>query len=662
MVMDFVGDQDRARSRTMVLILLFAVAIFGIASLIYVIAAAVVVFTSANGEDPIGWWQPEVLLISFGATVLVVGIGSLVKTAQLSSGGKVVAESLGGTLVHPDSREPDLRKLLNVVEEMAIASGCPVPPVYLIDDASINAFAAGFKIDSAVIGVTTGCIQQLSRDELQGVMAHEFSHIVHGDMKINIRITGLIFGIMAIGFIGWICLRFIGPVLLSSRGGKNNPGPALGLAMMIAGLALMAIGSIGTLVSRLIQAAVSRQREFLADASAVDYTRNPSGIADALRKIGGIPKNDMSQAAASEFEHFFFTPALQTAFATHPPLPIRIARIENRPVSEVQGDQSESGSSSTPASTGGTSGLHSGASIAGVAAVSGLAGSESTGAINWRTRSANQVRDSLARQGNATNDHLAYARTLIASIPTAIRDSAHDLVGARAVSLILLVSEDAKARSIQATLLESELDHPTGTEVNRLHKSVQKLIHDAPEIRLVLVDLVMPALARMEEADARNYLALIQGMIDADGQRDRFEWLFGRLLRGHFSALMDGDKGSVKPNRSLLMLESDVRTVLAMIAWSGSRDPEQAERSFRAAAASAGVGNADFPGRTDCSVAKLDRSLDELQRLRHRDRSKLLEAAVEGICADGHATIEEVELLRALASALSCPMPPVLPG
>ena len=662
MVMDFVGDQDRARTRTSLLVFLFAIAIVGIAGLIYLIAAAVVVSTSANTDDPIGWWQPESLLISFGATVLVVGIGSLVKTAQLSSGGKVVAESLGGTLVHPDSREPQLRKLLNVVEEMAIASGCPVPPVYLIDDASINAFAAGFKVDSAVIGVTSGCVERLSRDELQGVMAHEFSHIVHGDMRMNIRITGLIFGIMAIGFIGWICLRFIGPVLLSSRGGKNNPGPALGIAMMAAGLALMAIGSIGTLVSRLIQAAVSRQREFLADASAVDYTRNPSGIADALRKIGGIPKNDLSQAAASEFEHFFFTPALNTAFSTHPPLPVRIARIENRPVSDVQGSGTNDGSGSGTRSAGVTSGLHSGDQVAASAMVSGLAGGDSNDTVNWRTRSANQVRDSLARQGHATNDHLAYARTLIASVPQPIRDSAHDLVGARAISLLLLVSEDSDARAVQARLLESELDHATGTELNRLHTSIQKLVHGAPEIRLLLADLVMPALARMDETDSRKYLTIIQGMIEADGRRDRFEWLFGRLLRGHFSSLMNGDRGSVKANRTLSMLEDDVRTVLAMIAWSGSRDPDHAERAFRAAAAAAGVGNAEFPKRSDCSVVELDQSLDDLQRLRHSERSKLLDAAVEGVCADGHATIEEVELLRALASALSCPMPPVLPG
>ena len=338
MVMDFVGDQERARSRTTLLVFLFAIAVLGISALVYLLVAGILVAGSQDGDTPLGWWQPEILLLAGGITIGVIGIGSLVKTIQLSSGGKAVAEALGGSLIHPDTRDPQLKKLLNVVEEMSIASGCPVPPVYLMDDPSINAFAAGFTVESAVIGVTTGCVQRLSRDELQGVMAHEFSHIVHGDMRLNIRLTGIIFGIMVIGFIGWITFRFIGPVLLSSRGGKDNSGPAIGLAIMVVGIALMIIGGIGTLVARLIQAAVSRQREFLADAAAVDYTRNPSGIAGALRSIGGLPKNDLGQAAASQFEHFFFTPALSTVFATHPPLPERIARIENRPIAEVRTD------------------------------------------------------------------------------------------------------------------------------------------------------------------------------------------------------------------------------------------------------------------------------------------------------------------------------------
>lgn len=675
MVMDYIGDQEKARTRTGRLVVLFMIAVVGIVAMVYATFAFGIMLINNDPENPIGFWQPQLLLITTSLTLGVILVGSLVKTAQLAGGGKAVASALGGTLVHPDTSDPRLKRLINVVEEMSIASGCPVPPVYLIDDPSINAFAAGFTVDNAVIGVTTGCVLQLNRDELQGVMAHEFSHIVHGDMRLNIRITGMIFGIMAIGFIGWILFRFIGPILLHARGGEKNPGPIIGLALMVAGLLLMAIGSIGTLVSRLIQAAVSRQREFLADAAAVDYTRNPDGIAGALRRIGGVPSgNRMNQAAASEFEHFFFTPALATAFATHPPLPTRIARIENREEEEVSEEFQESKreigrqriaamEAGLPADTPPPPPVSAAASM-----VSGMAEGVAAGAAagaapaNWRTRPASRVRESLSHLGDATPDHLAYARTLISLIPEPIQQSVHDTIGARAVCLILLVSGDSEVRKTQSRILQEELDEPTRHEVSRMANTVRKLVRDHPEVRLVLVDMAMPALERMEKTEIRTYMGLIESMVHADGRLDRFEWLLGRLLRSHFDSSSSAKKGSRGLMRPLRRLSDEARLVLAMIAWSGTRDEAQARRAFMAAAGAAGLGDLVFPSRSDCSVSGLDEALNRLQSLRFRDRARLLDAAVEGVFADGHATIEEVEILRALSAAIACPMPPVLPS
>ena len=672
MVMDFIGDQEKARTRTTRLVFLFVLAVVGIIAMVYTVFAVGIMLVNNDPEQPIGFWQPMVLLWSSTLSLLVILGGSLVKVTQLSGGGKSVATALGGALVHPDTSDPHLKRLINVVEEMAIASGCPVPPVYLIDDQSINAFAAGFTVDNAVIGVTTGSVTKLSRDELQGVMAHEFSHIVHGDMRLNIRITGMIFGIMAIGFIGWICFRFLGPVLLHARGGEKNPGPAIGLALIVIGLLLMAIGSIGTLVSRLIQAAVSRQREFLADAAAVDYTRNPQGIAGALRRIGGVPsQNRMNQAAASEFEHFFFTPALATAFATHPPLPLRVAKIENRPQAEISREFTEAkqeigrqriarleqglpadGPPPPPPSASPVSAM-----VAGLAA-----GAASETPANWRTRPASQVRESLSHLGDATPDHLAYARTLISLVPESIQKSVHDPIGAKAVSLILLVSDDSAVRSNQARLLEQELDEPTRHEVSRLSGTVRRLIRDHPEVRLVLIDMAMPALGMMQNVDIREYLKIVEQMVNADGKLDRFEWLLGRLVRSHFDSLKISRKAESRATRPLQRLSEEARLVLAMIAWSGSRDAVQAQRAFAAAAGALGIGDLAFPSRSDCSVTGLDEALDRLQKLRFRDRARLLDAAVEGVFADGHATVEEVEILRALSAAIACPMPPVLPS
>ena len=301
--MNFYEHQDQARKRTKIIVLLFIVAVLMIMTIVIV---------------PVGLmseWNAGAIAIAAVFCVLIVGISTLVKLRQLNGGGHVVAEMLGGTELETVGGDPAQRKVKNIVEEMAIASGMPVPPVYIIEDDSINAFAAGWSTSDAVIGVTRGCIETLNRDELQGVIAHEFSHISHGDMRINIRLIGVIFGIMALGITGWILARFVGPAILRSTSrsrSKDGAGAAgIGLAIILFGLFLVLCGAIGSLFGRLIQAAVSRQREFLADASAVQFTRNPDGIGGALRKIGGLTPAEGFAKDADQCNHMFFSQAVK---------------------------------------------------------------------------------------------------------------------------------------------------------------------------------------------------------------------------------------------------------------------------------------------------------------------------------------------------------------
>ena len=645
--MDFIGDQERARKRTSTLVLFFSMAVLLTICAVYLLVAGMLKLSVGEDDQPLSWWQPMVLLWAGGGTLAVILIGSLVKTSQLSAGGKVVAEALGGHLVHPDSREPAQRRLLNVVEEMAIASGCPVPPVYLIDDDSINAFAAGFAHDSAVIGVTRGCVKELNRDQLQGVIAHEFSHVVNGDMRLNIRLTGVIFGIMALGFIGYVLFRFIGPSMLYSSGGRgrDNNGAAVGAGIMVTGIALIVIGALGTLFARLIQAAVSRQREFLADAAAVDFTRNPAGIGGALRRIGGLETNRMDQSAASEFQHFFFTPALHTMMATHPPIKERIARIENLPV--PMEDVSAPVEAPAPGMT---------------AAAAGFAAGGAAASRNREMRSASEVRESMNNLGDADPAHLAYARALMTFIPDAVRDAVHEPVGAQAVCLLLLVDEDRRVSGRQGRIIEEHMSNTVRHELMRLKKILLPLIARSPELRLVLADLAMPSLARLDQEHTESFLKTVNEMIHVDGRLDRFEWVLGRLLMRHMEHLGNGHQRDKPARRSLSHVEQSTRLILAMLAWSGARSESEAIQSFRVSAGKLDLGNVDLPGREDCSVEALDQAMDALAGLRFKDRGKLLSAAVDGVCADGRATLAEVELLRALAAALDCPMPPVLPG
>ncbi|MFV1978967.1 MAG: M48 family metallopeptidase, partial [Myxococcota bacterium] len=333
---NFFENQDAARRNTKRLVFLFCLAVIAIAGMIYLLAVLLTGVEQPNpntGQMVISplWWQPDLALGVAIGTAIVVGGGSLYKIAQLRSGGAVVAEALGGVPIPPGTQDADERRLLNVVEEMAIASGIPAPPVYLLkDEQGINAFAAGFAPGDAVIGVTRGCIQKLSRDELQGVIAHEFSHILSGDMGLNIRLMGVIHGILIIGIIGYFLLR---SSLFSGSSRRSNNRDNSGMAIVAAGLGLMVIGFLGTFFGNLIKASVSRQREFFADASAVQFTRNPDGIAGALKEFGGYEGGSiLASPNAPEASHLFFGQGLrgglQMLFATHPPLEERILRLD----------------------------------------------------------------------------------------------------------------------------------------------------------------------------------------------------------------------------------------------------------------------------------------------------------------------------------------------
>src|SRR3974390_512049 len=323
MATSFFQQQDSARRKTFQLVVYFVLAILILIALVYGLLLA---FSMYDAREPVSWWQPELLLLAAPGVGLLVGGASAFKVAQLASGGQAVALMMGGEEVPGTTTDARQKRLLNVVEEMALAAGVPVPPVYVLEEPGINAFAAGYAPGDAVVAVSQGCLNYLTRDELQGVVAHEFSHILNGDMRLNIRLIGLIFGIMALSIIGRI-------LMLTSRGRSSGRSDSRG-GLVLLGLSVFVLGLVGAFFGRLIMAAVSRQREYLADASAVQFTRNPLGIAGALKKIGGLGENGSRGGAAhsEEDSHMFFGNGLPTPFfgllATHPPLEERIRAID----------------------------------------------------------------------------------------------------------------------------------------------------------------------------------------------------------------------------------------------------------------------------------------------------------------------------------------------
>ena len=340
MATDFFERQDAARRTTTRLVVLFAMAVIVIVLSVDLLVALVLAY--ADLESYFGLLElarqhaidPTVIGFAVGGTALVVAVGSAYKVLDLWGGGPVVAEHLGGRRLNGDTTVPTERRLLNVVEEMAIASGMATPPVYLLEDEEgINAFAAGYELEHAVIGVTRGTAERLSRDELQGVIAHEFSHILNGDMRLNLRLIALLHGIMVVALIGQVIFRVVSYSGINRWGSKDDaPLPLVAMGALGLGARLVAIGFLGMFFDSMIKAAVSRQREFLADASAVQFTRNPLGIAGALKKIGGFVRGAVvKNPNAPEVSHMFFghaTSGLTSMFATHPPLSERIARLD----------------------------------------------------------------------------------------------------------------------------------------------------------------------------------------------------------------------------------------------------------------------------------------------------------------------------------------------
>jgi Zn-dependent protease with chaperone function len=329
--LNFFEAQDRARRSTRRLVVLYLLATASIiVGVTLIITLALAGFSSSTGGSallPLIEQQAPLIAGVAILTTLVIAGATLFKTSMLSAGGGRVARDLGGTLISTDVQDPLRQRLRNVVEEIAIASGVPVPEIYVLEQENgINAFAAGFAPADAAIAVTRGTLELLDRDELQGVIAHEFSHILNGDMRLNIRLMGVLFGIMVLGLIGRIVLRG-GRYSAFAASRRNRGAPAV----LIIGLGLTILGAIGVFFARVIKASVSRQREYLADASAVQFTRQTAGLANALKKIGGYDAGSYLQAAdPEEVSHMLFGTGsrLSGLFATHPPLTDRIQALD----------------------------------------------------------------------------------------------------------------------------------------------------------------------------------------------------------------------------------------------------------------------------------------------------------------------------------------------
>jgi Zn-dependent protease with chaperone function len=652
--MDFFAQEARVRRSTRTLVLLFAAAVLAIVVAVDLVCA----FVLRVGLQP---WP---MLGIAAAVVVVIGLCSGYRVASLAGGGVAVARSMSATEVPADTNDPQWKRLRNVIEEVAIASGVPVPEIYVMqDEAGINAFAAGYTPSDAAVCVTQGCLDKLDRDELQGVIAHEFSHVLNGDMRLNIRLIGLLFGIMAIGVIG----RF----LIYGGGGRGRRG---GGNVALAGLALFLVGSIGLFFGKVIQAAVARSRESLADMSAVQFTRQTSGIAGALKKIAAFAEGSLLQASGrDEVRHMLFGDGDRSSlFATHPPILERIKALEPQfdPQELDAITRNWVASGGKPESIEPHAEPHAWEKAAHKFAVADgdvprplpgfppmppgapqpAANPLGPGATGLAITAAGIA----AQVGSPGTDDIRIATQLRARIPDAMAAAARDSRGAPAVVFALAMSDhqDIQARQLQS--IAEAFDQALADAARSLFAQGTAL---HPMLRLPLAQMAFPALKRRPRPELDKLVTTLDKLIHADGRVDLDEYCLAKLVRVQVLAALD-PSANFRPGTSRLGDNRDaLRDLCALVAHFGNDDADAARLAFQAAMQEALPGAGVLYAVPDDWQAGLDHALDALSRLGQEGKQLVVRALTRAIADDGVVNVAEAELLRVVCAALGCPLP-----
>ncbi|MFW1476530.1 M48 family metallopeptidase [Vibrio parahaemolyticus] len=619
--MDFFHHQDTARQRTGLLVMLFTLAVLAITGLVSVISIGIYFYFT--GEPFTTQSIISYCLLSFVGVLLVVSISSFIRLSELNAnGGRGVAESIGGKLISTDTSNAKHRQLLNVVEEMSIASGIPVPPVYVMaEEHGINAFAAGMSIDDAVIGVTQGTLDAFSRDELQGVIAHEFSHILNGDMRLNTRLIGALFGITCIAHFGHLILDNSNSTRHVSRSSSDsNKGFAV---IILIAIVCLVLGWLGTLFGNMIKAAISRQREFLADASAVQFTRNDQGIAGALKKIGSnVQGSTLNTKASDEMSHMMFGQSKLSGFsglfATHPPLDERIRRIEP----------------------------HWDGSYAQHSRYVQHSHAQSTAFDNEQVSGFAVGGGSPASQSASPSEQLSETgQQLISQLPPELVDIAREPYSARFIAFALIFD----GSDIQREMIKSYV--PLASQSTLL----PWLDYDLPlHLRFPLLELALPALKSLSDAQKISLCKVLRELSETDNQYSLAEWCVINLLEKQLLASF----GFIKQHKTLKQLEESVFWLLRELAWVSHSQADKAQRAYHCALAHLGFPEVKLePANSNWHLSRA--ALELLLQLKPKDRRMFVKACRLAIESDGEITVAEGEIYRVIACFLEVPEPPL---
>ena len=656
--MNFFAQQERARSQTRRMLVLFALAVICIVAaidLVVAVAFGVMGNGHRNAYRAAASPQTGVLVVTTLAVLAVIGLSMLYKISTLRGGGGVVARQLGATLLDP--HDPAVasnfayKRLRNVVEEIAIASGVPAPEIYVLEnEPGINAFASGYTPADAAITVTKGCLDKLTRDELQGVIAHEFSHVLNGDMRLNIRLMGVLFGILVIGIVGSKMLQW------SGRSRDSNWQVFLGIALLV-------VGSIGLFFGRLIKAGVSRQREYLADASAVQFTRQSQGIAGALKKIAGLAEGSkLETPEREEAAHMFFGDGIgySALFATHPPLHKRILAID--PKFDPQELVAIAKAWSAPVEASDVEGAE--VSISGFAPAGATAGTRaaavaaSAGTLPRADAAIALTPKKVVTQvAHPGEDDYRAANAIHATIDDTLRAYAYSVERAPQVVLALALDAGDEVRAKQLGLIEKYFGAAMRAGVEEIATDIAGL---HPMQRLPLAQLAFPALRRRARGELQTFVIVLRQLIQADGRVQLEEYCLATLVSTQVVEALDPSRASAAGSGKLPDCAAEIADVIATIARYGNDDAAEAARAFQLGMHEV-LPDANIVYAPPADFARaLDVALPRLDKLMPAGKELLVRGLTRAVGADGMVAVSEAELLRTICAALHCPLPPLL--
>jgi len=593
-----------------------------------------------------------VYVVGAVGTALVIFALSAWNIVQLASGGKAVATMVGARRVWPSTKDPFERRLMNVVEEMSIASGVRVPSVYVMDEErGINAFAAGYEVSDSIVVVTRGTLTSLNRDELQGVVAHEFSHILNGDMRLNIYMIGVLAGIVFVGAVGEFFMR--------SAPETDKAAPVL----FTGGLALFLIGYIGLFFARLIKAAASRQREFLADASSVQFTRNPDGIAGALDQIALCPAGALvANRHAEDVSHMFFGQGIKVRlsglFDTHPPLEERIERVhagfDRSSYRKTRASAVLAMDPDGKQPPGDEKREVAAAAVLGGAAT-GFAGRRGADLGTEWGRSAGESAKLVGSMDGAKMD---YAARLLDALPPELRARLREPAGACAAMVALLLAPTEEVRKLQLEALAAKGMDALSESARGAEPATRRL---GAAFRMPVVDLALPAVKQAPENARRELVAALEAVIHADRRVSLHEFVILTLVR---SQLLPRAKPGAAGNKRIAELQGATMIVLSLVAHAGTRqDPTGKRADALAAAMDAGLKEMGLRAMPAISALKLEAAaaaLEQLQALGPLQKAILVKGLFAATISDGSISVTQFELMRLVGAVLDCPLPPLL--